>query len=144
MPIVIPNEYGYVLGVSALNALQLVWLSAGVGSARKAAGVPYPYMYAEQSAADKDPKKNMFNCAQRAHQNTLEAFPVMTTFLLIGGLGHPELSAGAGAVYFLGRVFYALGYRTGDPKKRSRGFFSYLGLLTLLYTTGSTIYQILN
>lgn len=63
--------------------------------------------------------------------------------LLIGGISHPELSAGAGAVYIFGRILYATGYKTGEPKKRTRGSISYLGFLVLLYTTGSTIYTLL-
>ncbi|KAI8337420.1 hypothetical protein BC941DRAFT_425227 [Chlamydoabsidia padenii] len=148
MPIVVPSEYGYVLAVSAVSALQLAWLAAGVGAARKKAGVPYPYVYAEKSEVEKtdgekDKAKHLFNCAQRAHQNTLEYFPVFNTLLLIGGISHPEISAGAGAVYLVGRIAYAIGYKTGEVKKRSRGSFGYLGLLTLLYTTGSTIYSLL-
>ncbi|CAO3587559.1 unnamed protein product [Absidia cylindrospora] len=143
MPITIPTEYGYVLAVSAASALQLVWMSVSVGGARKAAGIPYPYMYAEKSEAEKDSAKNVFNCVQRVHQNTLENFPVVTTLLLIGGINHPELSAGAGAIYLFGRVLYASGYKSGDPKKRLRGSIGYIGVLTLLYTTGSTLYHLL-
>lgn len=72
-----------------------------------------------------------------------ENFPVFNTLLLIGGIKHPELSAGAGAIYILGKFVYARGYKTGDPKKRNYGAFSYIGLLTLLYTSGSTIYHLI-
>ena len=44
---------------------------------RKAAGVEYPNLYASEESAAKDPKRKQFNCAQRAHQNTLEAFPTL-------------------------------------------------------------------
>ena len=44
----------------------------------------------------------------------------------------PKLSAAAGWVWVAGRGVYALGYSTGDPAKRARGAFGYLGLFTLL------------
>lgn len=129
-----------------------------VGKARKAAEVPYPYgkwvdterrmlrwtlVYAEKAEAEKDPLKHVFNCVQRAHQNTLEMFPVYTTFLLIGGLKYPEISAGAGIVYLLGRALYASGYSTGSPDKRRRGVVGYLGFLTLIGTSSLTVYNLL-
>jgi glutathione S-transferase len=99
-------------------------------------------VYAEKSEAEKDPKKNVFNCTQRAHQNTLEVLPVFNTLLFIGGIKYPEISAAGGAVFLLGRVMYASGYSTGDPAKRMRGVFGYLGLLTCLGTSAATIYHL--
>jgi glutathione S-transferase len=100
-------------------------------------------VYAEKAEAEKDKKKHIFNCVQRVHQNSLELFPVYSTLLLIGGLKHPEVSAGAGVVYILGRMVYSSGYATGEPKKRVRGAFYYLGVLALIGTAGSTIYNLL-
>ncbi|KAG0754982.1 hypothetical protein G6F57_005874 [Rhizopus arrhizus] len=141
--LIVPSEYGYVLGVAGLGAFHLVSLGMKVGKARKAAEVPYPYVYAEKAEAEKDPLKHVFNCVQRAHQNTLEMFPVYTTFLLIGGLKYPEISAGAGIVYLLGRALYASGYSTGSPDKRRRGVVGYLGFLTLIGTSSLTVYNLL-
>ncbi|CEP15667.1 hypothetical protein [Parasitella parasitica] len=139
----IPSEYGYVLGVAVASALYTFYLGFKVvGGARRAAKVPYPYMYAEKSEAEKDPKKNIFNCAQRAHQNTLEMLPVYNTLLLVGGLKYPEISATAGVVFILGRIVYVKGYVTGDPAKRTRGAFGVLGLITLLGTAASTVYSL--
>ena len=110
-------------------------------------------MYSKDSA--------IFNCIQRAHQNTLENLPQffflltmgecdnLTTDLLnllipshfAGGLSMPKLSAAAGWVWIAGRVVYALGYSTGDPQKRVRGAFGYLGLFTLLGATINTALQ---
>ncbi|CAO3648076.1 unnamed protein product [Mucor hiemalis] len=141
--IVIPSEYGYVLGTAVISALYVFSLGIKVGGARRAAKVPYPYVYAEKSEAEKDPKKNIFNCAQRAHQNTLEILPIYNTLLLVGGLKYPEISSAAGALFLLGRIVYTSGYVTGDPAKRTRGAFGYLGLIALLGTSASTIYSLL-
>ncbi|KAG2201746.1 hypothetical protein INT47_002006 [Mucor saturninus] len=141
--ITVPSEYGYVLAVAVASALYTFSLGIKVGGARRAAKVPYPYLYAEKDEAEKDPKKNVFNCTQRAHQNTLEILPIYNTLLLVGGLKYPEVSAAAGALFILGRVVYVSGYVTGDPAKRTRGAFGFLGLVTLLGTASATVYNLL-
>ncbi|KAI9279565.1 hypothetical protein BY458DRAFT_502188 [Sporodiniella umbellata] len=141
--LVVPQEYGYVLGVVGLSALQLAMLTYKVGRARKAAKIPYPYVYAEKSEAEKDSVKNIFNCTQRAHQNTLELFPIFSTLSLIGGLKYPIVSAAAGIVYILGRAVYASNYSTGNPDKRTRGGFAIAGLVTVLGTFSLTVYDLI-
>ncbi|KAI7905827.1 uncharacterized protein BX663DRAFT_497762 [Cokeromyces recurvatus] len=141
--LVVPSEYGYVLGTAIASALYVFSLGVKVGAARRAAKVPYPYVYAEKSEAEKDPKKNIFNCTQRAHQNTLEVFPLYSTLLLVGGLQYPLISTGAAGVFLLGRIVYVSGYATGDPAKRNRGAFAMLGLLTLLGTASCTVYNLI-
>ncbi|GAA6001167.1 hypothetical protein JCM10207_007441 [Rhodosporidiobolus poonsookiae] len=109
----------------------LVYAGAKVSGARKAAGVAYPAPYADNALAEKDDAARKFNCAQRAHMNTLENLPVFLLTLFHSSLFHPKAAAGAGALYLAGRFAYIAGYTTGDPKKRSNGFFGYLGLLPL-------------
>merc|ERR1712227_895231 len=87
----------------------------------------YPAMYSD--------KELVFNCVQRAHQNTLEAYPVFLVTMLLGGLQYPTICAGAGFIWILSRIAYAKGYFTGDPSKRMRGSFGYIGLLTNLICT---------
>ena len=77
---------------------------------------------------------DIFNCYQRAHQNTLEFVPYFYPTLLTAGLRHPVGAAIAGAIFVLGRVIYALGYYSGDPQKRVPGALisEVLGLLPLM------------
>ncbi|XP_023725149.1 microsomal glutathione S-transferase 3-like [Cryptotermes secundus] len=125
--ITIPKEYGYCILVAVGSAFVVTWKAMQVGKARKKFNIPYPTMYS--------PDNVQFNCIQRAHQNTLENYPQFLVLLLLGGLEWPVVSAGAGIVYLAGRIAYAQGYYTGDPKKRMRGGFGLLGLLPLLGAT---------
>ncbi|KAL0091044.1 hypothetical protein J3Q64DRAFT_1025109 [Phycomyces blakesleeanus] len=142
-PIIIPSEYGYVLATAVISGIFVVTLGASTGYARKAANIPYPYVYAERAEAEQDPKKHIFNCTQRAHQNTLEALPLYNLLLLISGIEYPKVASAAGLVWVAGRALYASGYKSGDPEKRHKGDFSYIGLFTLLGTSIYTIYQLL-
>jgi glutathione S-transferase len=63
--------------------------------------------------------------------------------LLVGGIKYPEVSAAAGLVFLLGRWVYAINYVKGDPSKRNRGDFYYLGLFTLLGTAVASVYDLL-
>ncbi|XP_063234058.1 glutathione S-transferase 3, mitochondrial-like [Bacillus rossius redtenbacheri] len=124
----VPSSYGYVVLVAVGSTFVLMWKGVKVGMARKKFGVPYPNMYS--------PDNTLFNCVQRAHQNTLENYPQFLALLLLGGLEWPVVSAVGGAVWLLGRIAYAQGYYTGDPKNRMRGSFGYLGLFALLAASG--------
>ncbi|KAL2912215.1 hypothetical protein HK105_208283 [Polyrhizophydium stewartii] len=124
--------------VGVASTMLLTALSARVGRARAEAGVPYPYMYAERHDAEKDSAKHIFNCTQRAHQNTLEWYPSFLLLLLGASIEHPAAAAVAGAVWLASRWVFAEGYCTGDPAKRNRGVFGMLGLLALLGMSAKT------
>jgi len=123
----IPREFGYVVLVAIASAIMIIWMGIQVGKARKKFKVNYPTMY----SADND----HFNCYQRAHQNTLEGYPTFLFLLFLGGLEMPVFAALAGVVFILGRIQYATGYYTGDPKNRMRGMYSMLAVLALLIAT---------
>lgn len=123
----VPADYGYCVFVAVGSSFVLAWKAMRVGAARKKYNIPYPTMYS--------PDNNTFNCIQRAHQNTLENYPQFLWMLLVGGLEMPRFCAVGGAIWCLGRIAYALGYSTGDPKKRMNGAFGYIGTFMLLGAT---------
>ncbi|PAA70165.1 hypothetical protein BOX15_Mlig020109g3 [Macrostomum lignano] len=123
----LPRHYGWVVLAGSGGFFVNYYLAGRVMQARKKFGVEYPDMYS------KDSKE--FNCVQRSHQNYLESMPFFYFMLVFGGLQAPRCSAACAAIYLAGRVVYAQGYSTGDPKKRMRGAFGYIGLFTLLLNT---------
>ena len=129
----LPEDYGYVIltGVGAI--FMALWKGVKVGRARKEHGVAYPALYSNDN--------KVFNCIQRAHQNTLENLSQFMFLLTMAGFSHPRLAAAAGWVWIAGRIVYGLGYSTGLPEKRNRGAFGYLGLLTLLTCSVHTAIQ---
>ena len=134
MSVTIPNEYGYLsllskhdsscltmrsyvlLTAAASTFFINTWHTILVGSARKAAKVPYPNAYASAAEAAESQDKYLFNCAQRAHYNFLEALPTYLVTLLVAGIRYPVLSAGLGVAWGVARVMYGLGYMRKDKK----------------------------
>ncbi|XP_071955213.1 glutathione S-transferase 3, mitochondrial-like [Antedon mediterranea] len=127
MVTVLSPHYGYVVLTALYSWVMVAFLGVKVGQARKKYGVKYPVMY--------DTKEPIFNCYQRAHQNTLEQVPHFLVFLLIGGIQHPIFSAVCGVIWVCSRFSYAYGYYTGDPEKRLNGVYGYVGLFGLLAST---------
>ncbi|KAI8072718.1 hypothetical protein BC940DRAFT_291419 [Gongronella butleri] len=140
----IPSEYGYVLGTTLASTVYLVFLATRVNKARSKAKVPLPYPYAEKAEAEADPLKHIFNCTQRAQQNTLEMWPIVTTLALVSGLTHPVLAASAHCVWLLGRVVFVAGYTTGKPQKRMYGVFGQMAMLPMLVAAISTVVHLLS
>jgi len=112
----LPEHYGYVMLTAADSIFVNMWMAMNVAKARKRLEVKYPVMYSNENNGD-----NEFNCIQRAHQNTLEAYPTFLFLILTSGLAYPKITAAAGAVYLLGRIIYAKGYYSGNPEKRAPG-----------------------
>jgi len=103
--------------------------------ARKLHNVTYPQLY------HKDPN-HVFNCYQRAHQNTLEYFPfVMIQFLVMAAV-NPKWASICFSIWITARFFYAAGYYTGDPEKRMRGVFGYIGFFGMFFYNIYTGYQL--
>lgn len=120
------------------------WQTILVSSARKAAKIKYPQVYATKEEEATNVAARKFNCAQRAHQNTLENVPQIIASLLIAGLSHPRTAAISGLLYVVGRIFFTLGYNSGEPKNRVPGsLIGYLGMLPLYFTSAYTAFDLL-
>ncbi|KAH7103133.1 microsomal glutathione S-transferase 3, partial [Auriculariales sp. MPI-PUGE-AT-0066] len=142
MTLHVPASYPLVL-VAALGGYWLnMWQMINVSKYRRIANVPYPQMYAEAKEAEADFKKKQFNCAQRAHLNTLEHASEVAMAILITGLKHPKIAVGIGMCNVVGRIIYTLGYSTGDPKKRNRGALHYFATIGSALTATWTAAQL--
>ncbi|RDB18551.1 Microsomal glutathione S-transferase 3 [Hypsizygus marmoreus] len=117
--ITVPEGLQYVAVALLATVLVLWWQNLTVREWRKRSGIKYPQLYAEKAEAEASKDALIFNCAQRAHYNTLENIPVIYATTLLTALKYPILAASACSVWILGRIAYTLGYvSTGDPQKR--------------------------
>ncbi|XP_030075371.1 microsomal glutathione S-transferase 3 [Microcaecilia unicolor] len=132
---ILPENFAYVILTFCYAQFMLFYLGAKVGAARKKYDVKYPQMYSD--------KENVFNCIQRAHQNTLELFPSWLIFQLISGFAFPVAASVLGAIWVTSRFSYAWGYYTGDPHKRINGAYGYIGLFGVLILSIVSALQLL-
>ncbi|CAK5278362.1 unnamed protein product [Mycena citricolor] len=102
-----------------------------VVKARRKSNIQYPRAYAEKAEIEASPEAMAFNCAQRAHQNTLENIPMIYTSTLITSIKYPVFSSAMLTIWSLSRVAYAAGYSSGNPQKRMN-FLSTLHYPTIL------------
>ncbi|EPQ60499.1 membrane-associated proteins in eicosanoid and glutathione metabolism [Gloeophyllum trabeum ATCC 11539] len=143
--IVVPQGISYVAAAIFSNVCLLTWQSYKAGFARKAARIPYPQLYAEKAEAQASKEAHRFNCAQRAHQNTLEQLPIVLISTILVGLKRPILAASLCGAWSFARVLYTIGYATGDPERRntSGGALFYLAQLGLLFSAAYTTVEYL-
>lgn len=106
----LPKGCIYVVAATFTPVWLLIWQSNAV---------KYPQLYAEKSVAEASRTAHVFNCVQRAHQNTLESLPIAVIGTLVTGLRFPILAASLMGTWTLARVLYTRGYATGDPDERT-------------------------
>ncbi|KAJ7057136.1 hypothetical protein C8F01DRAFT_1153533 [Mycena amicta] len=145
MSIVVPQGFSYVAAALVSTLFLLYGQSSAVSKYRKTSGVEYPRLYAEKAEMDANPAALKFNCVQRAHQNTLENISQIYMMTVVLGLTRPKLAAAALASWTVSRVFYTIGYASGDPKKRNSvvGGIPYVfGFFTLLFGSMYSAYEL--
>ncbi|KAI0308310.1 hypothetical protein B0F90DRAFT_1813589 [Multifurca ochricompacta] len=115
--ILVPAGFSWITLSLVSVATLLQWQALAVGKARRKAGVTYPRPYADKAEQEASNDALIFNCLQRAHQNTLENIPVIVITTLIGALRYPVSAALACGLWSFARVVYTKGYASGDPKR---------------------------
>ncbi|KZO98072.1 membrane-associated proteins in eicosanoid and glutathione metabolism [Calocera viscosa TUFC12733] len=120
MPVELPEQYPWVIATATSAVFLNIYQYSNVEHARRAAGVKYPQLYAEKAEMDNNALALKFNCAQRAHQNTLESVPyvLLMHVSFVGGLKYPVTTTGLLGTWILARVGYTYQYSQGDPTKR--------------------------
>lgn len=121
--------------ITLLNVLVLFMAMGLVGRARGKYGIKAPACSGHEQ----------FECAYRAHMNTVEQTVMFLPVLWIASLNGYELWAHyLGAAWILGRVLYILGYNRA-ASKRSVGFLiSFLAFLGLFILSAIGLYQSIN
>ena len=111
-----------------------------VVTARKKYDIKYPTLYSTGTTKNDE----MYNCAQRAHQNTLEGLPVVNLMMLSSATVYPRAAALFGFTWVVGRFLYIRGYTEGGPEgRRIGGIVSHLGDFPLLITTFCAAWHLL-
>ncbi|KAF5323453.1 hypothetical protein D9611_005711 [Ephemerocybe angulata] len=128
LTVTIPSEFKYVGAVCVLNLWLLVKQHRAVMYWREKSGIWYPRTYAEKAEMEASRDAHMFNCAQRAHQNTLENLPILYVTAVVAGLRYPILTATLTGSWVIGKIAFTNGYATGDPDKRFNKVYAIGGL----------------
>ena len=105
-----PHSWVALVTIAAL--LVYFWMVLRVAGARKTSGIAAPAM-----TGDPILERHI-----RVQANTLEWLPIFLPALWLFAIyWNDQVAAGAGVVWIVGRILYALGY-VADPAKRELGF----------------------
>ncbi len=139
---ILPKEFGYAVAVVGLSFLVSHYGAGKVMGARKKYGIKYPTLYSN----GKTKNDVAYNCAQRAHQNTLENLPAVNLMMLSSATVYPQMSAIFGAIWCVGRFFYIRGYTSekGPDARLMGAIISHLGDVPLLVTTFMAAWALVN
>ncbi|KZO98073.1 membrane-associated proteins in eicosanoid and glutathione metabolism [Calocera viscosa TUFC12733] len=137
----VPERFPLVIATATGTVFLNVYQYNNVDRARTAAGIKYPQLYAEQAELAKNPMALKFNCAQRAHQNTLESITYVLLMSFVTGLNYPVAASGLLAAWIIGRVQYTYKYSQGDASKRGGQLFN-IALTGLILTSVASAGQL--
>mmetsp|Transcript_19523 Transcript_19523/g.47996 ORF Transcript_19523/g.47996 Transcript_19523/m.47996 type:complete len:196 (-) Transcript_19523:137-724(-) len=114
-----------LLGGAALFGLANSLAQGAQIEAREQLGVPHPIVYPCESDVSDKKARIKFIATCRALENTHEwALPLFVNAVACALWADAPLVAGVGTSLFAAaRLFYVLGYATGDPNARLPGFF---------------------
>ncbi|KAJ7701804.1 membrane-associated proteins in eicosanoid and glutathione metabolism [Mycena rosella] len=144
-PLFVPRGFSYVAAALVSTVFLITGQVIAVSQHRKAAGIPYPHLYADKAEMAASPAAVKFNCVQRAHQNTLEKIAQMYMMTAVLGLRHPVLAAAALGAWVASRVAYTVGYASGTPDNRNNIFTRLLygpSTFTLCFGSLYTVYEL--
>jgi glutathione S-transferase len=140
----VPTGFSYVAASLLSLTTVLQWQAIAVGGARKKARIAYPQAYADKAEQESSNEAKVFNCMQRAHQNTLENVPVIVLMTLISGFRYPIAAAAACGLWTVTRIMYTLRYGTGEPKKRALPVrLSFFVQTTLSILSGKVVFDLI-
>jgi len=139
--IALPPDFGYVGAALLSTVFLLLGQNIVVGRYRQRAGIKYPQLYAEQAQVEASNDALLFNCAQRAHHNTLEYIPMVHVLTLLTSLKYPIVAASICGLWTISRISYTRGYLTGNPSKRA-SFLYRIGVLGAIGLFGTAIYVV--
>ncbi|KAF8914803.1 hypothetical protein CPB85DRAFT_1251966 [Mucidula mucida] len=141
--LVVSDEYKWVALALFSTQIMLAAQSIVVGRKRKLAKIKYPQLYAEKAEAEASRDAYVFNCAQRAHQNTLEFMMPVVTATILTSVHYPIAAAVGCGMFVVGRGFYTRGYLADpDSRVKSGGWISYLALNGLLIGSAVSLYKL--
>ncbi|KAJ7114604.1 hypothetical protein C8R43DRAFT_1039386 [Mycena crocata] len=142
--ITIQPGMSYVAAAFMTTFFLLTGQSFLVSKYRGRAGIKYPRAYADKQEIAASPAAMKFNCAQRAHQNTLENLPLMYMMTAVLSVKYPIVAASGLGLWVASRIAFTIGYIT-NPDKRNNFIAELLfipGLLTLLGGSLFTTYEL--
>jgi glutathione S-transferase len=121
--------------ITLFNVLVLFMAMGLVGRARGKYGIKAPACSGHEQ----------FECAYRAHMNTVEQTVMFLPVLWIASLNGYELWAHyLGAAWILGRVLYILGYNRAASNRAVGFLISFLAFLGLFILSAIGLYQSIN
>ncbi|KAG8790864.1 hypothetical protein FRC17_008845, partial [Serendipita sp. 399] len=98
----LPTNYALVAAVGLSTSFLSAYQSILSIRYRIKAKIRHPQYYAELKQTQEDPNALKFNCAQRAHENTLEHLPIFLVTLAWSGIRYPLTSSALGFSWIIG------------------------------------------